>query len=109
MLDERHKPREFSASSIKPYTIDGIEASKKEEGDPENMGTDDALESASETEDSEQSWAEPDDVDQDPDYGEYMREWHDRDDYLFYSGYDWSSEQYTYLPEVLPMGDTRLC
>ena len=29
VLDERHMPREFSASNIKPYTVDDIKASRR--------------------------------------------------------------------------------
>ena len=107
VLDERHKPREFSASSIKPYTVDDFEASKQEEGESYNMGMDNAPESESEAEDSEQSWSEPDDVERDTYYEEYMHEWHNGEDDLLYSGYGSSSEQYRYLTEVLPIGDPR--
>ena len=71
------------------------------------MGMDNAPESESDAEDSEQSWSEPDDVERDPDYEEYIHEWHIGEHNLLYSGYGSGSEQYTYLPEVLPIGDPR--
>lgn len=102
--DNRGKARECSASAVKLYTVNDLQAETPEEGEPDDI--DNNVFPDLDSEPSELG-SEPDESGNDPDYYPEYDEPEECDGETLYSKCDPADDQEIHLIEVLPLRDAR--